>query len=241
MIIEEYWKRWDESLFRTQRLNLDPSFGPEFVFKDVSQKEIENVTKTIKVIFSNIIKKRDSEGISREITRLDCTRLSYEIHRELKRIGIRSILVTGDYSYCGDLMYEVTEKYIFDQIGHISSGMGLHTWLVLDNFLLIDPTRMIFHEKTKFESHEIIGEPLIFDLEEMHSNLFYIPFILGEEYLFMINALEPMINKSLPSAMINKSLPSAMVKSVSRPEVSRNSPCPCNSGAKYKHCCGELT
>ena len=29
------------------------------------------------------------------------------------------------------------------------------------------------------------------------------------------------------------------VKREKQPEVSRNAPCPCGSGLKYKHCCGK--
>ena len=72
--------------------------------------------------------KRDEAGFSREITRLDCTRLSYEIQQELLTNGIRSIIVTGDYSFCGELMYGVTEEYIATQLKQgLSGGLGLHS------------------------------------------------------------------------------------------------------------------
>jgi hypothetical protein len=223
---ETFWKLWDESLKRTLSLKLNPSFGSDFNFKGITEKETEKVKKTIKYIFSGIIRKRDEAGFRREITRLDCTRLSYEIQQELNNNGIRSIIVTGDYSFCGEAMYGVTEEYIFAQfrLGH-SGGLGLHSWLVLENYLMIDATRMIFHEKESFLSHEIIGEPLIADVENIPPGLSYHPFILGEEYLHKIGSLLPIDNVTAPEHI----------------GVSRNAPCPCDSGLRFKCCCGIIT
>ncbi len=44
--------------------------------------------------------------------------------------------------------------------------MGLHTWLVLDNYLLVDPSIIIFNEKEKFLAKEIDGKPYITDIEK---------------------------------------------------------------------------
>ncbi|MFH4856581.1 SEC-C domain-containing protein [Vibrio diabolicus] len=236
MNTEEYWRLWEESLSRTLDLNLNPSFGPEFEFKDVSLKKIQGTISVIEGIFTKIIKKRDRDGISREITRLDCTRLSYELQGELKKNGIKSILVTGDYVFHGEPMYNVSEKYIVSQLGASTPGMGLHTWLVLDNYLLVDPSIIIFNEKEKFLAKEIDGKPCITDIEKINSDLFYIPFVLGEEYLIKINALHSLSDVLLSDVNVKGDL----YANVSF-EPSRNTLCPCDSGNKYKYCCGKLT
>lgn len=223
---EEYWNLWDKSLKRTLNLKLDPSFGSDFVFKSINENDCEKCKKDIKHIFTNIINKRDEAGFSREITRLDCTRLSYEIQQELLKNGIRSIIVTGDYSFCGELMYGVTEEYIAQQLKLGSSdALGLHSWLVLENYLMIDATRMIFHEKESFLSHQIIGEALIADVENVPPGLSYHPFILGDEYLHKIGSLHP----------VDK------ITALDHIGVSRNALCPCDSGLRFKRCCGTIT
>ncbi|WP_250156244.1 hypothetical protein [Vibrio alginolyticus] len=57
MNTEEYWRLWDESLLRTLGLNLNPSFGAEFEFKDVPLEKIRGTISLIEDIFTKIIKK----------------------------------------------------------------------------------------------------------------------------------------------------------------------------------------
>jgi hypothetical protein len=55
---------------------------------------------------------------------------------------------------------------------------------------MIDPTRMIYHEKEKFLSGELDGIPLIVDVENVPPALFYHPYVFGEEYLYRVGALQ---------------------------------------------------
>ncbi|SQD79593.1 BTB/POZ domain-containing protein [Moritella yayanosii] len=188
--VDYFWSLWKEALMRTINLGLDPSFDSTFIFKSISSNEYKQVKEKIEVAFVQIIKSLDLIGQDRNLTRLNCSLLAHFMQQELNKLGIRSIVVTGDYKFVGEYMYEVDHDYLVRELkGKNTGGLALHCWLVLENYMLVDPTRMIYHEKEKFINYEIDGIPLIEDIESVPEGLFYHPYILGDEYLKRINAL----------------------------------------------------
>lgn len=188
--VDYFWSLWKEALIRTINLGLEPSFGQNFIFKGVSPSEYEQVKEKIEVAFVQIIKALDLIGQDRNLTRLNCSLLAHLMQQKLNELGIRSIVVTGDYMFVGEYVYDVDHDYLVRELkGENTGGLALHCWLVLENYMLVDPTRMIFHEKEKFNNFEIDGIPLIEDIEAIPETLFYHPYILGDDYLKRINAL----------------------------------------------------
>ena len=94
------------------------------------------------------------------------------------------------------------------------------------NLALLPPDEREGALRRMLESLHLDGEAF-----EIFRHDIYLPMIRRHEEMF------PQMHRRASSGPV--SIPLALPpRTEGRPRAGRNSPCPCNSGRKYKHCCG---
>ncbi|MFA1563078.1 hypothetical protein [Aliivibrio fischeri] len=190
MNTEKFWSLWDLSLQTTISLGLCPSFGPDFEFRGTNNENTEQIKNIVYSCYSEALLVLESM-IDRNSIINNCTGMSYLMHSILKHHGISSIIVTGGYTIDKVDSCEVTSAYIVNQLKkEDDSPLALHSWLLLENFLLVDPTILLKYSlRNEFLNNETIGEPFVMDIEELPKELNYTPHVLGFDYLVKIGAI----------------------------------------------------
>lgn len=208
--LEKYLEDFDKS--HKLSVDLDMVHPDLMTINPNGKLESEQLEDLVNSAYLYSVDHLEKSGVTRERIRLSCATISYIIHKKLELVGIKSTLTTGDYYFVDSYMYETTEKYLSEMLKDPSGHWCFHVWLTLENGVLIDATRMIYHEKELFLRKQINGEPLICHLSELPSDLSYKPMILGDKYLKKVEALT----------------------------MNRNSFCYCLSEKRFKHCCGRV-
>jgi hypothetical protein len=184
---DKFWKNLDISTMKSREYGIHNFTGMNF--KDYTQKENKKLIKKLNNYFSEVIQDRDNKNIDRYITAMDCSGMSILIHRYLKSINIPSILMIGDMLFDGKSEYDTSYQYLENELrGKKSPKIQYHVWVIVENFMLIDPTiRLKELERQDFLDKKINAGALICDIENIPNGIEYIPFLQGELFLHKTN------------------------------------------------------
>lgn len=164
-------------------------FNNTFLTKNYTYDENVELTNKINDIFFKIIDKRDKLQIDRYKTLLDCGGMSLTIQKHLKKINIESLIVIGDISFDKHLEYGTTYDYLFNELsGKRSECLNYHVWLLVENNVIVDPTISLKETfRNSFLDKTSKGEVAYHNAWSSRDNIEYIPFLIGEKFLNIVN------------------------------------------------------
>jgi len=185
--VDKFWNNLDISTMKSREYGVENFQGMNF--KSYTLKEDKAIRKKINKYFLKIIEDRDNKNIDRYTTAMDCSGMAILMYRYLKELNIPAILMIGDMLFDGVSEYETSYQYLENELkGNCSPKIQYHVWVILENYMLIDPTiRLKEAERKDFLSKKTNSGPLICDIENIPNGIEYIPFLMGEKFLHITN------------------------------------------------------